>query len=146
MRNLLIVLSVVIITIFVFTQKSMTQWGNNDVKSISGTITDNQRPCAFLKGSDGNTYRVHMGPVWYWNQNNYDLKLSDATIKGDVKVVNGEYNIYPYTIEQGEVKMVFTDDNGVPKWRNGKGNGNGWGKGNCCNGNGRGNGNCRRNK
>jgi hypothetical protein len=129
MKNLIVIIFLLIVTSAAFSQRANTQWGNDNVQTVSGTITDNQRPCAFLKGNDGNTYRVHMGPIWYWNQNSYSLSLSDAVIKGNVSINDGEYNIYPYTIEQGGTKMIFADDNGIPKWSNEKGNG--WGRGNC---------------
>jgi hypothetical protein len=139
MKNLIVIFLILLVTTVAFAQRGNYGWGNDNVKTISGTITDNQRPDVFLKGNDGNTYRVHMGPVWYWNQNNYGLTVADATIKGNVNVINGEYHIYPYTIEQGNTTMSFTDDNGIPKWT--AGNGKGMRRGNC-QGNGRGRGNC----
>jgi hypothetical protein len=135
MKNPFVIIVLLFITSVSFAQRGNWNWGNDNVQTISGTITDNQRPCAFLKGNDGNTYQIHMGPVWYWNQNNYSLSLSDATIKGNVKTFDGTYNIYPFTIEQGTNKMTFTDNNGIPKWNNGKEYGwgkNSKGKGNCC--------------
>lgn len=128
-----------------FAQRGNWNWGNDNVQTVTGTVTDNIRPCGFLKGNDGKTYKIHLGPVWFWNQNNYALALTTATIKGNVKEINGENNIYPYTITQDGNTMTFTDDNGIPKWSQGKGrgygkgncwnkgNGNGWGRGNCCN-------------
>ncbi|MBZ0202953.1 MAG: hypothetical protein K8I03_08060 [Ignavibacteria bacterium] len=113
-----------------------------DVQTISGTVTDNQRPCGKLVTSDGNEYTIHLGPYWYWEENKYVLNLSTAQIKGDVK----GNDIYPYEIVQDGNTMVFTDDKGVPKWNKdgkgrgyGKGNGKGYGKGD-------GRGNCPRNK
>jgi hypothetical protein len=136
-----------IITTALIAQVNNRQWGNDNVQTISGTITDNTRPCGFIKADDGKTYKVHMGPIWYWDQNNYALALTNATIKGNLKVVNGENEIYPYVITQDSKTMTFTDDNGIPKWSQGNCTGNG--KGNCwknnnSNCNGRGNGNCCR--
>lgn len=131
-----------------FAQVNSRQWGNDNVQTISGNITDNARPCGFIKAEDGKVYKVHMGPIWYWDQNNYALALTSATIKGNVITVNGENEIYPYVITQDSKTMTFTDDNGIPKWSQGRGNGNGYGKGNCWrsgNGNGKGYGCCRGN-
>lgn len=147
-KSIITIAILLLITTVTFAQRANWQWGNDNVQTITGTITDNTRPCGFLKADDGNVYRVHLGPVWYWNQNDYALALTNAIIKGNVKEVNGEFNVYPYTITQDGKTMTFADDNGVPKWSNGKGwgkgncrgrgNGNGWGRGN---GNGWGNGN-----
>jgi hypothetical protein len=137
--------TLLLVTAYTFAQKGSWKWGNDNVQTISGTITDNDRPCGFLKADDGKIYKIHLGPVWYWTQNDYALTLTSATIKGNVKEVNGEYDIYPYTITQNSKTMTFTDENGIPKWSQGKGNGNG--RGNCYgkdngNGNGWGRGNC----
>jgi hypothetical protein len=159
MKNLFLILTFLLLTTAVFAQRANNQWSNENVQTVSGTITDNQRPSSYLKATDGTEYIVHLGPVWFWNNNNFNLSLSDATIKGNVKTIKGEYHLYPFTIDQNGSKIVIADDNGVPKWGNNKnygkrnGNGNGNGKGNCWrngngngNGNGRGNGNCWRNK
>jgi hypothetical protein len=151
MKHLILVLTILLFAGVTFAQNVNKQWSNENVQTISGTITDNQRPSGAIKALDGNNYIIHFGPIWYWNNNNYDLLLSDATIKGNVKTIDGEYHIYPFTIEQGSNKITLADDDGTPKWRKGNGygncgkNGNGNGRGNCnCRGNG--NGNCWRNK
>lgn len=136
MKKLIVITFILIIGNIAFAQKSTQYWSNENVQSISGIITDNSRPCAFLKTSDGISYKVHLGPRWYWSNNDYTLNLEEATIKGNVKMENGEYNIYPFTILQSGKTMIIADDNGVPKWRT-----NNSGKGNR-NGNGNGNGNC----
>jgi hypothetical protein len=168
MKNLFLIMAFLLITSAAFAQRANNQWSNENVQTVTGTVTDNQRPSGYLKAADGKEYIVHLGPVWYWNDNNYNLLLSDATVTGNVKTVKGEYHLYPFTIEQNGNKFIIADDNGVPKWSfnksNGNNNGNGRGNcfrngnGNCCrngngngrgngndNGNGRGNGNCWRN-
>lgn len=153
------ILAFLILTTAAFAQRANNLWSNENVQTVSGTITDNQRSSGSLKTSDGTEYIVHLGPVWFWNNNNYNLSLSDASIKGNVKTINGQNHLYPFTIDQNGNKIVIADDNGVPKWGNNKnygksnGNGNGNGRGNCWRngngngyGNGRGNGNCWRNK
>ncbi|MCX6158694.1 MAG: hypothetical protein NTY74_12020 [Ignavibacteriae bacterium] len=139
MKNLLMLLAFLLITTTSFAQRANNQWSNENVQTISGTITDNQRPSASLKTSDGTEYIVHLGPVWFWNNNNYNLSLSDASIKGNVKTINGQNHLYPFTIEQNGSKLILADDNGTPKWGSNKGNGN-------RNGNGNLRGNCWRNK
>ena len=114
------------IVIFLF---ALTSFSQNNVQTISGTVTDNVRPCGAITSNDGTLYTIHLGPVWYWNDNNYELKLSTVQIKG---YVDGN-DIWPYEIIQDGKTMKFADDNGNPLWSNGKGNGkgNGWGKGKC---------------
>jgi len=155
MKSLFLTLAILFIATSGFAQRANKQWGNENVQTISGTIYDNSRPTSYMKTGDGTYYKIHLGPIWYWNDNNYSLSLSDATIKGNVKTIKGEYHLFPFTIEQGGTKIILADDNGVPKWGNSKGrnnemqNGNGYGRGNgnCCrNGNGNGWGNCWRNK
>ena len=151
MKNLFMILAFLLLATASFAQRANNQWSNENVKTISGTITDNQRPSGYLKATDGTDYIVHLGPVWFWNNNNYNLSLSDAIIKGNVKTIKGEYHLYPFTIDQNGSKIVIADDNGVPKWGNSKGNGKrngkgyGWRNGRG-NGNGYGRGNCWRNK
>lgn len=144
-KSIITLALILLVATMSFAQRGNWNWGNDNVQTVTGTVSDNTRPCGFLKANDGKTYRIHLGPVWFWNQNNYALALTTATIKGNVKEIDGEYNIYPYTITQDGNTMTFTDDNGIPKWSQGKGrgygkgncwnkgNGNGWGRGNCCN-------------
>jgi hypothetical protein len=135
MKKVLLTLIVLFIATATFAQRANRQWSNENVQTVSGTIYDNTRPTSYMKTDDGTYYKVHLGPIWYWNDNNYSLLQSSATIKGNVKTINGEYHIYPFTIEQGGTKIILADDNGVPKWDNS--NGKGWRNGR---------GNCRRNK
>ena len=106
-------------------------FASGDVQTITGTITDNIRPCGNIKTDDGKEYKIHLGPVWYWEENKYELTMSAATIKGEI---DGS-DIYPYEITQDGKTMTFTDEKGVPKWSNGncpgRGNGKGYGKGDC---------------
>lgn len=149
MKNkLLITLGIItLMSVSLLAQVNNSWWSNENVRTITGTVTDANRPCGFIKADDGKIYKIHMGPVWYWDQNNYALALANATIKGSVKTNNGENEIFPFVITQSDITMTFADDNGNPKWSKGRGNGNGrgygWRQGNC-NGKGPGNGNgCR---
>ena len=120
MKTLFLGLTILLLSTTAFAQRANRQWSNENMQTISGTIYDNSRPTSYMKTDDGTYYKIHLGPVWYWNDNNYNLLQSYTTIKGNVKTINGEYHIFPFTIEQGENKIVLTDDNGVPKWGNGK--------------------------
>ncbi len=119
-----------LLTTGLFAQRGYWNWGNTNVKTMSGTITDSQRPYGSFKSNDGTEYVLHFGPIWYWNKNNFEISNGSATIKGNVTESNGKYDLYPFEISQNGKNMVFTDDNGVPKW---SGNGKGWrnGRGYC---------------
>jgi len=104
----------VLLSATVFAQVNNRWWGNDNVQTISGTVTDNSRPCGFIKADDGKVYKVHMGPVWYWDQNNYALALTLATIKGNIVTGNGENEIYPFVITQNDKTLTLADDNGYP--------------------------------
>jgi hypothetical protein len=146
MKTIFLTLTIMLLTTVTFAQRANNKWSNENVQTISGTIYDNSRPTSYMISDNGTYYKVHLGPIWFWNQNNYSLQTGAIKIKGNVKTINSEYQIYPFTIEQGDNKIILADDNGVPKWGNSKGkgwrngNGNGW-----KNGNGIGRGNCWRN-
>lgn len=137
MKKLILVMLLVLTASFTYAQNATNRWGNDNVQTISGTITDNARPNILMKASDGTTYRVHLGPVWFWKDNGFTLNTGDVTIKGNVKNINNEMNIYPFTILQSGTTITLADDNGAPKWSpRGNGKGNGYGRGNCgCNNN-----------
>lgn len=122
MKKTILIISLIFITSVSIAQITNTFWGNNNVQTITGTITDNVRPFGLIKADDGKIYRIHLGLIWYWEQNNYSLALTIATIKGNVIETNGEYEIFPSTITQNGKTMTFVDDNGIPKWSQGRGN------------------------
>ena len=117
----------------------------DDKVTVSGTFTDITRPNITLKADDGNEYLIHIGPIWYWNENKYSINSnSSAEIYG--KLETGKKEIYAYTIKQDGVTINLADENGNPVWwkdgqgknRNdnwGQGRGNGYRDGSC--------GNCR---
>ena len=118
-------LVIILFASITFAQRSDNQREYNDVddvKTISGEFINTDRPNAKFNSDDGTEYIVHLGPYWYWEQNDYEVSTNTQTsIKGEVKQVNGQDEMYPWTIEQSGKSMNFTDDNGVPKWSKGKG-------------------------
>ena len=120
----------------------------NEVVTIKGSVTSINHPVAVVKGDDGKSYELRLGPSWYWKQNNLDLKDNgNVEIKGELEKSNGKNFIYPYSINQDGKTITLADKDGKPLWvgngknnskggsMHGKGNmkGNcGSGKGNCC--------------
>lgn len=149
----------IILMLFVsiaFAQRNTT---TADPITITGNVSEVNHPIATFKADDGTSYEIHMGPYWYWLNNGYKLNSETATIKGEVKTVNGVNELYPIEVTQNGTTIKLADENGIPLWsannNNGNGRGKGWrnGNGNCCNGkgygqrngNGNGRGNCWRN-
>jgi hypothetical protein len=118
----------------------------NEVVTIKGTITSINHPVAMLKGDDGKTYEMRLGPAWFWKDHTYELKLNTATeIKGELSKTENTLYLYPYTITQAGSTIELADKDGAPTWsRRGNGQGRGMGRGNeCCGSGGERNGNCR---
>lgn len=118
-----------------FAQRNTT----TDPITVTGNITEVNHPIAKFKSEDGTVYEIHMGPYWYWLNNGYKLNNESATIKGEVKTVDGIKQLYPNEVMQNGTTIKLADENGVPLWagyKNKNGNGKGWrhgNKGNCGN-------------
>jgi hypothetical protein len=131
-KQLILTLLVMFIAASVFAQRTLNP---DNIKTISGTITSIEHPVAKFKADDGTEYDLRMGPYRYWQNNNYSLTTTDATVKGEVNIKNGVNEIYPSEIEQSGSTIKLTNDKGFPLWSKGgkawnKGNGKGWKKGN----------------
>lgn len=126
-----------------FAQRTTT----TDPITVTGSITEVKHPIAKFKADDGTVYEIHMGPYRYWLNNGITLNNESATIKGEVKTVNGVNELYPNEITQNSKTIKLADENGVPYWAGNKGkngNGKGWRNGNRGNRGNRGNfENCR---
>lgn len=134
--KILSILIIILSITYIFSQRNSNKnerWDTDDPVTLSGTITEVNHPIAKFKADNGTEYQIHMGPYWYWQDNKFELQKDvNTVIKAEVE----GNEMYPWQIEQSGNKMYFTDDNGVPKWS--RGNGNGWKKGNGNNGKGRG--------
>lgn len=49
------------------------RWDSDKVVTLKGEITEVNMPVAKFK-SEGKEYTLHMGPIWFWKQKNYELK------------------------------------------------------------------------
>jgi len=101
----------------------------DELVTVTGTFTDITRPNITLKADDGSEYLIHIGPIWYWDENKYSINSnSSAEIYG--RLVSGKKEIYAYSIKQGGVTIKLADDSGNPLWWNdgkGKNRNNDWG-------------------
>ena len=97
------------------------QFNSDDVMTLNGEFINIDRPNAKFISEDGTVYIVHLGPYWYWQQNDYEVTINmPAEIKGEVMRVNGQYELYPWVIIQDGVRMCFSDDRGIPNWSRGR--------------------------
>lgn len=133
--KILTLVMVLFITGTVLAQRTLN---TENLKEISGTVTEIDHPIAKITGDDGILYELRMGPFWYWSKNNLSLSANSAiVIRGEVNTRNGINEIYPYDITQNGTKIILANENGTPKWS--KGNGYRGGKGYYCFRNQRGN-------
>ncbi len=102
--------------------------------TLKGEITNVLLPLAKFK-SQGKEYTVHLGPIWYWKQENLKLETGAVEMIGEKEEIDGELNFYPSKIVQGKVEIVLAAESGAPKWMMGKGHhgqGGMRGCGGCC--------------
>lgn len=106
------------------------RWDSDKVVTLKGEITEVNMPVAKFK-SEGKEYSVHLGPIWFWNQKDYELKKGEAELRGELEKANDSLHFYPYTVTQGSAKFELADDDGVPHWsaRAGAGRGGMMGRG-----------------
>jgi hypothetical protein len=91
------------------------RWNEEVIVTLKGEITEVTKPLATFKCED-KQYTVHLGPVWFWKQNNYDLKKGETELRGEVEKEADGLHFYPYTITQNAVKIELSNDSGIPKW------------------------------
>ena len=132
-KSIITAIVIMLTTGIIFAQRSDNKneaWDTDNIQNIEGTVNSVDHPYAIFKDDNGNEYQVHLGPFWYWDQNQYQLQHNvRARIKGEVKQNQGLNEFYPWEIEQDGKTMKFADDNGVPNWSGDKGKGYGKGKG-----------------
>lgn len=139
MKKIPTILTLSLAAVFVtFSQQGRSQGTSeefdiDDVKTISGTITNVDHPRATLKAADGKEYEIHLGPYWFWQRHQYALeKGAKVEAKGETEDVKGTMQIYPWQIREGKNVITLANDDGVPEWagrRNSRGGTYGWGKG-----------------
>ncbi len=128
LRSLITIILTLFLSISAFSQNqnnAINRWSSSKVITVSGEIVYVQHPLANIKSSDGKTYELRLGPIWFWNKNNYELKAGQkAEIKGTVAEQNGKLYLFPSVIIQNGKTIKLTGDTGVPLWSR-RGNGTG---------------------
>ena len=99
---------------------AITRWSGTTVTSVKGEIIQIQNPIAQFKSNDGKIYELRLGPIWFWANNNYELKTGEKVeIKGAVKEDNGMFYMFPYTIKNKDKTIILADSAGMPLWSRG---------------------------
>ena len=134
----LLVLSMSAVTFAQSGRKGMSPRAQStgETVTLKGEIANILKPLAIFKTKD-REYTVHLGPVWYWNQENIKLETGKTEISGEREEVDGQWYIYPSKISQGKTTIALVTDNGFPKWANMR-----FGKGRMGNHRGGSNGRC----
>lgn len=118
-----------------------TQWDEEKVVTLEGTIKDTERPIITMD-VEGKEYTLHVGPYWYWEEKGLKLeKDQKVTVTGMVEEYEDVPHVYPKTIKINDETVELTDKDGVPVWagqRGGRGPRFGKGCGDCDYGQGRG--------
>jgi len=91
-----------------------SQWQKGEAIQLKGELTMIARPATFV--TNGKTYKLHIGPNWYWNEQKLELKTGTLEVTGKMLEIDGAMNIFPASITQNGTKIVLTDDEGLPKW------------------------------
>jgi hypothetical protein len=110
------------------------EYNINSVETIEGEVVDitykpSRRNVArmgvhMLVASDSDTMPVHLGPVWFMEQQEQEIRKGDkVTITGSRITFDGAPTMVAATIDRGEMRLRLRDQNGYPVWR-------GWRKGN----------------
>lgn len=87
----------------------------DDVVTLKGEISQVLMPLATFK-SEGKEYTVHLGPVWFWRENDYKLETGAVEIRGEVETEKEAMHLYPYAITQGKTTITLASEDGSPKW------------------------------
>ena len=81
---------------------------------IRGRVVEIKHPIALVAGEDGKTYRIRLGPYWFWKEKGYRLK--EGLFVRVVGLRQGRL-IFPIIIETGRDRILIRDECGLPLWR-----------------------------
>jgi hypothetical protein len=96
------------------------------VETVTGTIEGIDRTVP-MKGmnrgvhltlkTEKETVAVHLGPVWYVERLDNELKKGDSVeVKGSRVTFAGNPAIIAAEVKKGDAVLKLRDDNGIPAW------------------------------
>ena len=87
------------------------------LRTVEGKIIDLFGQYALLQANDGIEYEVFLGPPWFLMDRDIFLKIGDKIrIEGEIEDYRGLSTVYPYSLQFGEDKIAFTDEEGFALW------------------------------
>ena len=103
------------------------QYNLNTVETISGEVTEvvynrskknpNMMGVHLVVKTGTETIPVHLGPVWYIEQQESFKEGDNVTITGSRITFNNAPAIVAASIERGEMTLRLRDQQGFPAWR-----------------------------
>lgn len=85
--------------------------------------------CELLLKTDKGTLLIHMGPIWYLDQQKFAVKAGDKLeVTGSQVTLNNQPALIAKEVKLNDKSLKLRDDQGIPAWR-GKGRGMGPGGG-----------------
>ncbi len=107
-------------------QYSRLMYDPSRVKTFEGTITEIQpgnwenrmsQGVHLLMKTNTETLELHLGPVWYLEQQNFQIKPNDSLEVKGMRVKRGRQSILIVgEIKKGNQTLQLRDENGYPRW------------------------------
>ncbi len=67
--------------------------------------------------TDKETVSVHLGPVWYLEQQDFKIEAKDKiTVKGSVITFDGKKTVMAAEVKKGDTVLKLWNDQGYPLW------------------------------
>jgi hypothetical protein len=90
-------------------------WDEGKLVKLEGKVIDVGRPTAAIRADD-KEYILHLGPLWYRQDNEYPLKEGQTVkITGIVEEIYNRLHVYPRTIES-DGELLLGNENGFHGW------------------------------
>jgi hypothetical protein len=83
------------------------------------TLQDNMHPgmAIFIDTKDKGQVRVHLGPVWYLERQEFNLELGrEVQVKGICMEEKGETRLIAAQVTVGDSVLLLRDQEGRPMW------------------------------
>ncbi len=118
LKKMFILAGIIIVFCTFLTGQSYVQdQDKSQLRTVEGKIADLFDQYAILHADDGIEYEVFIGPPWFLMDRDIFLRIGDKIrIEGEIEEYRGLSTVYPYSLQLGEDKIAFTDDEGFALW------------------------------
>jgi hypothetical protein len=89
------------------------------VQVLSETLADAMQPgmAVVLDTKTRGRVHVHLGPVWYLERQEFELKPGDEVrVKGMCEKKEGKLRVIAYELTKGDYVLLLRDSQGRPHW------------------------------